>query len=65
MATDELRLRDEVDVNLGEIPPISAGEILELIGFRLFDLAVEAAIISRCSGFSVAIAVATGRSSHG
>lgn len=30
-------LRDEVNVNLGETPPIAAGEIIELIGFCLFD----------------------------
>lgn len=30
-------LREEVDVNLGENPPILAGEIVELIGFCLFD----------------------------
>jgi len=30
-------LRDEVDVDLGETPPILAGEIVELVGFRLFD----------------------------
>lgn len=31
-------LRDEVDVNLGEDPPILAGEIVELVGLCLFDL---------------------------
>lgn len=30
-------LRDEVDVNLGEDPPILAGEIVELVGLCLFD----------------------------
>jgi hypothetical protein len=30
-------LRDEVDVNLGEKPPLRAGEIVELIAFCLFD----------------------------
>lgn len=30
-------LRDEVDVDLGEDPPILAGEIVELVGFCLFD----------------------------
>lgn len=30
-------LRDEVDVDLGEDPPILAGEIVELMGFCLFD----------------------------
>ncbi|WP_136718621.1 transposase [Halorientalis salina] len=30
-------LRDEVEVNLGEDPPILAGEIVELVGFCLFD----------------------------
>ena len=30
-------LRDEVDVELGEDPPILAGEIVELVGFCLFD----------------------------
>jgi len=30
-------LRDEVDVNLGKKPPLRAGEIVELIGFCLFD----------------------------
>lgn len=30
-------LRDEVDVHLGDSPPIPAGEIVELVGFCLFD----------------------------
>lgn len=30
-------LRDEVDVNLGEDPPILAGEIVEIVGLCLFD----------------------------
>ena len=30
-------LRDEVDVDLGEDPPILAGEIVELVGLCLFD----------------------------
>ncbi|MCU4717925.1 transposase [Halapricum hydrolyticum] len=30
-------LRDEVDVNLGEKPPLRAGEIVELVAFCLFD----------------------------
>lgn len=30
-------LREAVDVDLGENPPISAGEIVEIIGFCLFD----------------------------
>lgn len=30
-------LRDAVDVDLGEHPPIQAGEIVELIGFCLFE----------------------------
>jgi hypothetical protein len=30
-------LRDEVDVDLGESPPLPAGEIVELVGFCLFD----------------------------
>jgi len=30
-------LRDEVDVDLGEKPPLRAGEIVELVGFCLFD----------------------------
>lgn len=30
-------LRDEVDVDLGEEPPLRAGEIVELVGFCLFD----------------------------
>ena len=30
-------LRDEVDVDLGESPPILAGEIVELVGLCLFD----------------------------
>ena len=30
-------LRDEVDVDLGESPPILAGEIVELVGLYLFD----------------------------
>lgn len=30
-------LRDDVDCHLGEYPPISAGEVIELIGFCLFD----------------------------
>jgi len=30
-------LRDEVDVHVGEKPPLRAGEIVELIGFFLFD----------------------------
>ena len=30
-------LRDEVDVHLGEKPPLCAGEIVELVGFCLFD----------------------------
>ena len=30
-------LRDEIDVNLGEDPPILAGEIVELVGLCLFD----------------------------
>jgi len=30
-------LRDSVDVDLGENPPIAAGEIIELVGFCLFD----------------------------
>ncbi|WP_318571226.1 transposase [Salinigranum marinum] len=30
-------LRDEIDVHLGESPPLRAGEIVELVGFCLFD----------------------------
>ncbi|WP_440765095.1 transposase [Natronorubrum sp. DTA7] len=30
-------LRDEVNVDLGEKPPLRAGEIVELVGFCLFD----------------------------
>lgn len=30
-------LRDDVDVHLGEDPPIAAGEVIELIGLCLFD----------------------------
>lgn len=30
-------LRDEVDVDLGEKPPLRAGEIVELVGFCLFE----------------------------
>jgi len=30
-------LRDEVDINLGEKPPLRAGEIVELVAFCLFD----------------------------
>ena len=30
-------LRDEVDVDLGEKPPLRAGEIVELVAFCLFD----------------------------
>lgn len=30
-------LRDKVDVNLGEDPPLPAGEVVELVGFFLFD----------------------------
>lgn len=30
-------LRDQVHVDLGETPPIAAGEVIELIGFFLFD----------------------------
>lgn len=30
-------VRDDVDVDLGEDPPILAGEIVELVGFFLFD----------------------------
>lgn len=30
-------LRDEVDVDLGEKPPLRAGEIIELVAFCLFD----------------------------
>lgn len=30
-------LRDNVDVHLGEHPPVPAGEVIELIGFCLFD----------------------------
>ena len=30
-------VRDEVAVHLGENPPIPAGELVELIGFFLFD----------------------------
>jgi len=30
-------LRDDVDVHLGDHPPISAGEIVELIGVFMFD----------------------------
>jgi hypothetical protein len=30
-------LRDKVDIDLGEKPPIRAGEIVELVGFCLFD----------------------------
>jgi hypothetical protein len=30
-------LRSEVDVDLGEDPPVPAGEIVELVGFALFD----------------------------
>lgn len=30
-------LRDAVDVNLGEHPPILAGELIDLVAFCLFD----------------------------
>lgn len=30
-------LQEAIDVNLGESPPIPAGEIVEIIGFCLFD----------------------------
>jgi len=34
-------LRDAVDVDLGEHPPILAGELIELVAFCLFDRPTE------------------------
>jgi len=37
-------LRGEADANLGENPPIAAGEVIELIGLCLFDLGGDAGL---------------------